>query len=147
MFFANWIKSRIGNKKDFASKCEVFYFLPFDFMTTYCIYNKYTLNLYRPEQFKVEEQPYLGSTIRKTDDISVITDTNIYWMVINALDRKWLDEHKVELDIDFVNIKPNSTWQYRIYQKNGYFEKDGYVGFWYVSNTDVSKIEQLKNYD
>jgi hypothetical protein len=50
-------------------------------------------------------------------------------MVINALDRKWLDEHKVELDIDLVNIKPNSTWQYRIYQKNGYFEKDGYVGF------------------
>jgi hypothetical protein len=46
-----------------------------------------------------------------------------------------------------VNIKPNSTWQYRIYQKNGYFEKDGYVGFWYVSNTDISKIELLKNYD
>ena len=32
MFFANWIKSRIGNKKDFAPKCEVFYFLIFFLM-------------------------------------------------------------------------------------------------------------------
>lgn len=116
-------------------------------MTTYCIFNKYTLHLYRPEQFKVEEQPYLGSRIEKTDDISAITDENIYGMVINALDRKWLDKHGVELDIDFINITPNTTWQYRIYQKNGYFEKDGYVGFGYVSNVDISKIEPLKKYE